>query len=375
MAIIDVNFDLHRATVQFSGSVPERCRKHAEVLFLARDPQNEQVYFKIPVRIVEPEDTNWFILVAHPEKIISIVMSNYGESFVGFIEGEAVVYAERVTLTAATIKASVDPLRLNTHHVKLPEKPARVAVFTQTYNEGAMLAFWERHYAALFGHENLFVLDNASDDGSVEKLHPKTSIVHLPKAPVDHEHFAQLHGYFQRMLLLRYEWVIKVDTDELLATALPLPQLLASTPPGTYKPETAVEVVHHTGSEQRFDFSGTVGQQRSHFVQGTPLLIRPIISSTPTTWTSGNHLCHEMAVPLPGLITAHLKYFDLDFLLSKNTKWSRMTQTVNEVKTCATISELQKLGLAELFALSVKEIADRLADPALELPPWFTQRI
>jgi hypothetical protein len=304
-----------------------------------------------------------------------MVMSNYGESYAGFIEGDTVVYAERVTLTAPTVKASVDLLKLNTQHVKLPDKPARVAVFTQTYNEGEMLAFWERHYAALVGHENLFVLDNASDDGSVERLHPKTSIVHMPKAPVDHEHFAQIHGYFQRMLLLRYDWVIKVDTDELLATELPLPQLLAGTPSGTYKPETAVEVVHHTASEPRFDFAGAVGRQRSHFVQGTPLLIRPIISSVPTTWTSGNHLSHEMASALPGLITAHLKYFDLDFLLSKNTKWSAMTQTANEVKTCATISELQKLGLAELYDLSVKEISDRLADPPLDLPPWFTQRI
>jgi hypothetical protein len=118
-----------------------------------------------------------------------------------------------------------------------------------------------------------------------------------------------------------------------------------------------------------------VGSQRRRFVRGTKLLIRPIVSSEPTTWTSGNHLCHEPAAPLPGLVTAHLKYFDLDFLLSKNKKWSTMTQTLNERKTCAIISELGGLGLRELYDLSVSEIGERLADEPIDLPAWFAPSI
>lgn len=371
MALIDVHYDIHRTTVQFESTLPAVCAQAKELVFLSRNERQEPVFFRIPVTYLGAELGHLFLTVAFAEKIIALALSNYGEARVGFLVNDALQHAETVRFSTRVLRDGIDLLKLNTQHIKLPEKPARVAVFTQAYNEGDMLLYWQQHYARQVGYENLYVLDNTSTDGSCERLDPRVSVIHMPKAPVEHDHFAQAQGYFQRFLLLKYDWVVKVDTDELLVSEEGLVKLLARTPPGTYLPETAVEVVHDTANEAAFDFNAPVGGQRQHFVRGTHLLLRPIVSSVPTTWTSGNHLCHEPSAPLPGLITAHLKYFDLDFLLSKNKKWSQMTQTLHESQTCAQISELTKMGLQELVDLSKQEIADRMADEAITLPTWF----
>ncbi len=375
MAVLDVIYAVHRTTVQFEQPLPPALADARELVFLSRNEKQEPVFFRIPVQWMGPEHGQTYVTVAFAEKILAIAMANIGEARVGFLVGDTFQHAEAVRLSNKVLRDSVDLLKLNARHIQLPEKPARVAVFTQAYNEGEMLLYWQRHYAKEVGFEHLYVLDNTSTDGSVAQLDPRVSVVHMPKAPVEHDHFAQAQGYFQRFLLLKYDWVVKVDTDELLVTPSGLVNLLSQTAPGTYLPETAVEVVHDTEHEPRFDFSAGVGSQRRHFVRGTHLLLRPIVSSCATTWTSGNHLCHEPSAPLPGLVTAHLKYFDLDFLLSKNKKWSQMTQTLHESRTCAQITELTKMNLQELVDLSKREIAERRADEALALPDWFAANV
>lgn len=376
MAIIDMDFDIHRATVQFEKKLPADCSDAGElVFFYAESREGPVVYLRVRTQFVALAVGDRFVPIAHPEKILQFAMPHYGETRVGFLVGDTFQHDELITFAPRVFTYAVDPLRLNIRHIHLPEKPGRVAVFTQTYNEGDMLLYWEAYYGRLVGHENLFVLNNASTDGSCARLDPRTSVINMPKAPVDHEHFAQAQGYLQRFLLLKYDWVIKVDTDELLAVEGDLVETLARTPSGTYKPDLAIEVVHDTDNEAPFDFSQPVGIQRKHFVRGTKLLIRPIVSSVPTTWTSGNHMSHELAEVMPGLVDAHLKYFDLNFLLSKNTKWSGMNQTENEMKICAQISSLQKLDLQALYDLSVKEIRDRLADEVIAVPDWLVGKI
>jgi hypothetical protein len=52
-----------------------------------------------------------------------------------------------------------------------------------------------------------------------------------------------------------------------------------------------------------------------------------------------------------------------------------MVPTENERKVCGMIGELEKLGLQDLVDLSVSDIAQRLADPALTLPEWYAESI
>jgi hypothetical protein len=379
MAIIDIDFELGRATIRFDKAIPNDVLNCGKLVWNVVKSNGDPVALITKCQFLLfdefARDGSRIVPSAHPEKVLALVMPNYGKACVGFlVDGEA-VYNERVFLTDAALRCAFDPIRLSTRRLKLPEKPGRVAVMTQTYNEGDMLLYWEDYYAKQVGYENLYVLNNASTDDSCKRLNPKTSVINMPVAPVDHDHFAQAQGYFQRFLLLKYDWVIKVDTDELLVCEGNLADTMAKTEPGTYTPELGIEVVHDTENEAPFDFAAPVGTQRKHFVRGTEFLIRPIISSVPTTWTSGNHMSHELASKLPGFYSVHLKYFDLDFLLSKNKKWAAMTQTKNEKKICAQISSLQDLDMQQLVDLSVSEIAERRAAEPIPVPDWFATRV
>lgn len=372
MAVIDLNTEFARVTVKFEQGIPAGILANTDTLVIEYVNLNEVGSFAlVKFQYIDLGAGKEIVPIAYPEKIMSLVMPLYGSAKIGFYINGSVAHLELIQFSNALIRASFDPLKLNTQNTHLPQKPGRVAVFTQTYNEGNMLLYWEQFYAKKVGYENLFVLNNASEDDSCSRLNPKTSVINMPKAPVDHDHFAQAHGYLQRFLLLKYDWVIKVDTDELLSCEGDLVETITKLAPGTYTPELGIEIIHDVDNEPPFDFSGTVGAQRKHFVLGTEFLIRPIISSVPTTWTSGNHMSHELNQALPGLFSVHLKYFDLDFLLSKNKKWAQMTQTEHETTTCRQISDLQALGLDGIYGLSRKEIADRLADERIPVPDWF----
>ena len=232
MALIDVHYDIHRTTVQFENTLPAACAQAKELIFLSRNAQQEPIFFRIPVNCLGAELGHLFLTVAFAEKIVALALNNYGEARVGFLVNDVFQHAETLRFSPRVLRDGIDLLKLNTQHIKLPEKPARVAVFTQAYNEGDMLLYWQQHYAQQVGFENLYVLDNTSTDGSCQRLDPRVSVIHMPKAPVEHDHFAQAQGYFQRFLLLKYDWVIKVDTDELLVSEEGLVKLLARTPPG-----------------------------------------------------------------------------------------------------------------------------------------------
>ncbi|WP_338849080.1 glycosyltransferase family 2 protein [Massilia sp. W12] len=374
MAIIDIDFDISRAVIRFEDEIRPECLDSDTLLFEFINNDGVLSYAVIKYQYMDFGDENVVVPVLYPEKLLTMVMPRYGEAKVGFYVNGQLWQAEQIRFTARMLNLAMDPLSLNVARIQLPQKPGRVAVMTQTYNEGKMLKYWEEYYAAKVGYENLFVMNNHSTDGSCELLHPKTSVINMPEAPVQHDHFSQAQGYLQRFLLLKYDWVIKVDTDELLVCEGDLVQTLMNTAPGTYTPEQGVEVIHDTEKEAPFDWTGKVAPQRKHYVLGTEFLIRPIISTVPSTWTSGNHMCHELYKPLPGFYSVHLKYFDHDFLLSKNKKWSEMTQTQHETTTCRQITDLQELGLQGIFDLTLKEINDRLALPPLPLPAWFPSR-
>ena len=55
----------------------------------------------------------------------------------------------------------------------------RGAAVTFVYNESFNLPLWRRHYGAQLGTENLFIVDDGSDDGSTDGIlecHPPASI-------------------------------------------------------------------------------------------------------------------------------------------------------------------------------------------------------
>ncbi|KQW89795.1 hypothetical protein ASC94_18600 [Massilia sp. Root418] len=375
MALLEVDFDVRRPTLLFDQVIPDRLLHSERVTLLANNEHGEFIYMVLGQDWVKLKAGDRIVPRVRPEKFVELVMRDPGRTRVGFVEDGQFVCGEPVIFSSELLNRLYDPLKLYTSYVKMEQKFARLAVMTQTFNEGEMLLYWERYYGKLVGYENLYVLNNGSTDGSCERLHPKTNVINMPTGPVDHEHFAQSQSHFQRFLLMRYDWVVKVDTDEFLVCEGDMAETLAALPGATYRPDVAVEVLHDWKAEPQFDFDQGVFAQRQHFIRGTDLLLRPIISRVPTTWTAGNHMAAEFSEPLPGFYVVHLKYFDINFLYSKNDKWSRMDQTENETSVCKQIGTLQSLGQDKMVEYSGQEIAVRLAEPRLPIPAWLPAKL
>lgn len=96
------------------------------------------------------------------------------------------------------------------------------AVFTIVRNEKDFLRLWTNYYCGVFGEENVFVLDNSTDDGSVEEMRARRPGVTVRSVPYEMEHnLTWLRGTveaFQRELLQEYEVVIFAEADEFLLT-------------------------------------------------------------------------------------------------------------------------------------------------------------
>jgi hypothetical protein len=374
MAYFDIDLEFTKITIKFDAALPHELLATGTILARVRDQAGAFVFRDFPCDYVQLDEL-YLIPPTAPERVLELFLPSYGEAQIGFLIDGVFRHGEEVRYSNRLVNLSFDPLGMGARLRPVADKGAKVAVFTQAFNEGEMLLYWERFYAALVGHENLYVLDNGSTDDSCARLNPATNVIHMPEVKVDHVAFAQSHSHFQRFLLMRYKWVIKVDTDELLAVEGGLLERLASLPSGTYVPEMALEPVHDKHTEPPFRFDGSVCTQRQHFVMGTHGLIRPLISSVPTSWTPGNHLCFEPSEVLPGFVIAHLRYFDFGFLNEKNAKWAEMRQTEREAGTCKQIGALSQLDPDGIEAVTDREIAERFVMERVPLPAWFTAAV
>ncbi len=371
MALIDINLHFARLTIEFDADIPNELLLNGQIVVRINDANGNFVFRECPTQYIQFEQGPKLLSTIAAERMMQELMPSFGIGQIGYLIDGVFRHVEDIQFSNRLMNMAYDPLRLSRHCRPFSDKGAKVAVFTQAFNEGEMLLYWERFYGELVGYENLYVLNNCSTDGSCERLNPKTNVIKMPPVRVDHFEFAHSHSYFQRFLLMRYEWVIKVDTDELLSIEGGLMATLKRLAPGTYFPELALEPVHDKDGEAPFRFDGKLDEQRRHYVVGTQGLIRPLISSVPTSWTAGNHLCFEPSKVLPGFIIVHLKYFDFDFLLEKNTKWAQMKATERESNTCKQIAILNALDQQQIHRYTVDELAERFAMERAALPSWF----
>lgn len=95
-----------------------------------------------------------------------------------------------------------------------------LAAFTIVRNEAFFLPLWCSYYGRAVGEDNLYVLDNSSDDGSIaaaKTRFPKINVVSVPSR--DSQNWAWCTNVvkcFQRIALRGYQAVIFADADEFL---------------------------------------------------------------------------------------------------------------------------------------------------------------
>jgi Glycosyl transferase family 2 len=316
-----------------------------------------------------------FHLPGDPEGCLLKVFQYSNNLRAGILSTGILTCVENLKVDESIVYSSLDPLLLNIQRLPSLCKPGKVAVFTHAYNEGAMLSFWERHFAGLVGYENCFVIDNGGDDGSVDDLNRMTNKIRLPLSPIDHWEWCQFNGYFLRFLLRKYKWAIHVDTDEMLVCDGDFQQRLLNTPVGIYAPEKAIAVVHDISHEATFNFSRPLVEQRSNFVYEIDGFKKPCIASIPVTWQPGFHRSYEPWSELSGIWLVHMREVDSVSVARRNVKFAKRSQTARDAQIYAGVKCWQNKSDEQIDKEGVEYIKQKFSEPRITLPEWFYSAI
>ncbi|NGZ06551.1 MAG: hypothetical protein G8237_09355 [Magnetococcales bacterium] len=358
----------HFLRLRFATSVEEEFR----LLFLLR--KGNDLFHKMPdSHNIYSGDTLEVVLLHKPEQIV-LELSGFDEAQACLISPDDQIMVQESLYFSHDIAPLVDPITAvsrRTHHVKSPDM---TAVFTHVYNEGDMLYFWERYYGGLFGYRNLFVIDDGSTDHSIQRLHPETNIIRIPRTELCHTNMAEYCGYFQRFLLARYPWVIQTDCDEMLVSEVPLPELLATLPGGIYSPEIPLKVVHDRSRQASFDFGAHLTAQHRSYRREADGFRKPLIASVATTWTFGFHNCYEPRQTIPGLFLMHLRFVDFDRLVQRHKRWGGIQQSTHDKQGYPLIDACWKdKNDEELIAFVDQELTDALSEEPVDPPEWLSR--
>ena len=187
----------------------------------------------------------------------------------------------------------------------------KIAVITSVFNERVFLPIWLNHYGPKLGYENLFVIDDGSDDGSTSD----SRIINLIKknrTPIDEEDRAKLLSCFHAELLDYYDLVIYTDVDEIIVVdpilGLSLNKYL-SADNYEYKNLIGLHVLHRIEKEAKVDFDKPLFEQRQ-FVKFDIHYCKPLISKIPINWDVGLHWSQYKPQYDINLFLFHLRAMD-----------------------------------------------------------------
>ena len=200
--------------------------------------------------------------------------------------------------------------------------PARTsAVMTMVQNEPLFLPLWLRYYSQFFAPEDIHVLDHDTTDGSTDR----DGFVRLPVSnrSFDNRWMGRQVRTLQRRLLERYDSVLFVDCDEIIAPNPALGDLgeYLARFDGSWITCLGYEVLQMPG-EEPLRFDEPILAQRGHWFASS-LYDKPALSTVPLDWKpgfhglKGNHTRYD-----PDLRMIHLHRADRAEALARHRKWS-----------------------------------------------------
>lgn len=194
-------------------------------------------------------------------------------------------------------------------HARLP-----LAVVTTVRNEVDLLPVWCRHYARQVGLAHCHVIDHGSDRG-LDLLAALPNVRTLPPSAMDENWRVDMVAEFCRELLLRYNYVLVVDADELVVADPRRAATLAELCRGELPPVTTLfglDVVQ-TAEEAPIDFTRPISRQR-HYGRPSTTVCKPTLIREPVRWGAGFHYAPEWPSLFAGVYLFHIAYVDFGLL-------------------------------------------------------------
>ncbi len=198
-------------------------------------------------------------------------------------------------------------------------------MITMVYNEKAFLPIWASYYGRHFGTENLFVIDDASTDGSTEGL-GAARIIRIEREPIDQDLRAVRMSLFHEALLAYYDAVIFTDVDEFLVVD-PLLNMGLADYVMRHAPKHAnaigFNVLHNVGEEPPYRLDEPLFAQRS-YLQFERGYCKQLIHKSPVRWHQGFHGSTKPFALAVGLYLFHLRAVDYDISASRITNRNQL---------------------------------------------------
>jgi Glycosyl transferase family 2 len=205
-----------------------------------------------------------------------------------------------------------------------PEPGTRTrAVITMVHNEPVFLPIWLGYYSRFFEPQDIYVLDNESDDGSTDR----GGFVKIPVRHnrVDHRWMLRKIQDLQHELLDRYDMVLVTDVDEIVA---PDPR---SGTLGEYLDRfdeewvncLGYELLHVRDEEPPLELDRPILAQR-HYWYFNDAYNKAALATAPMDWTPGFHGRTDGSYALdPDLRMIHLHRMDYGLCLERHRTRSR----------------------------------------------------
>lgn len=194
----------------------------------------------------------------------------------------------------------------------------KVAALTHARKEPFFLDRWLRHYGALFGRENLFVVKDGDDWDIAGAEGVAVEAVNFPRGrKTNDEAFSAHQAGRIAELLSRYDVVVRTDVDEFLV-ADPLAggwdKAIGDALSWGYAYSVGIDMVHHEDAEAPHDPARPILDQRRH---GMVLhyYTKPHLIARPVRFASACHSIEGAEVRItPGVVMFHMALFDRPFM-------------------------------------------------------------
>lgn len=203
----------------------------------------------------------------------------------------------------------------------------RLAAFTMVKNENIFLPIWMKHYRRYFKEDDIYILDNDTDDGSTDEYE---NVIKIPCERSFNNRFMRATVQtFQRKLLDNYDYVLFTEVDEIV---LPIEcnafdEFITST--GNQKSYTCsgYEIVQKIGIESDIDLSQPLLKQRSRMYK-SGIYCKTLLTRVPVYYSMGYHSSSMDNKINSGLILIHLH--KIDFKINTERNIHRLNKPVDE---------------------------------------------